>query len=458
LRPHLFFDKLFPAYIITDSRLEKRVFQFYPPHLPHNIGGLMELNRQQKEMLRGQKGPGARKAMEILLAYGECYHAKRMIPVTSVHIAGNFPVLMDEGIEWLEDLAHDSTQVSVYTTKNPEMFDFKQADDMDIPMYHRVRQGKIHDVLKSLGVVLTYSCHHYLVGNVPRFGDHIAWASSGSQVFANSVIGARSNRDGDHVALAAAIVGAIPEWGLHLKENRKGEWLIDLIGLNLETYDPADYKALGWYLGKKIGASIPVFINLPTDMHIEAIKGLLYTLTVTGAMGLVHLVGITPEAPTVEAAFGGRSPDSPAVTVSQKDVDNAYGEISSSKDKKVDLVIFGCPQCSIQEIQEIASILNGEKVHSGTQLWICTSAWVKLLCERMGLLDTLQASGVRVVADVGAADGPHLYLREQGVRVIAMNSARGSYYAHNLFGMDTWFGSTRDCVETALSGEWEGKK
>ncbi len=185
-------------------------------------------------MLDGKKGSGARKAMEILVAYGECYNAERLIPITSVHMAGNFPVLLDEGIEWLEDLAQDGTKVSVYTTKNPEMFDFEEAEELRIPKIYQVRQKKIDTALRSLGVTLTYSCHHYLVGNVPRFGDHIAWASSGSQVFANSVIGARSNRDGDHVALAAAITGAIPEWGLHLAENRKGEMLIDVSPLNLD--------------------------------------------------------------------------------------------------------------------------------------------------------------------------------------------------------------------------------
>ena len=421
-------------------------------------GVLVELDREQKEMAGGKSGRGAQRAMEILLAYGKCYDAQRMIPVTSVHVAGNFPVLMDEGIEWLEELARDGTRVKVYTTKNPEMYDPAQTEELRIPTLLQDRQNRIHNVLKSLGVTLTYSCHHYLVGNVPRFGDHIAWASSGSQVFANSVIGARSNRDGDHVGLAAAITGVIPEWGLHLPENRKGEMLIDVSGLNLETYDPADYKALGWHLGKVVGARIPVFVNLPPDIPIEAIKSLLYTLTVTGATGLVHMVGITPEAPTLEAAFGGRPPDSPAVTASQEDVDRAYREISSSSEERVDLVIFGCPQCSIQEVQEIVDLLEGRKVHADTGLWICTSAWVKILCKRMGLLDQLDASGVRVVADVGAADGPHLYLREQGIRVIAMNSARGCYYSHNLFGMETWFGSTRDCVQTAISGKWEGKQ
>lgn len=418
----------------------------------------MRLNAYQEKMIEGRKGRGAQKAMAILVAYGQCYDAERMIPITSVHMAGNFPVLLDEGIEWLEALANDGAKVTVYTTKNPEMFDWEQVEELKIPTTLQVRQRRIHAALKLLGITLTYSCHHYLVGNVPRFGDHIAWASSGSQVFANSVIGARSNRDGDHVALAAAIVGAIPEWGLHLTENRKGEILIDAGSLNLEEYDPCDYKALGWYLGKIVGTKIPVFVNLPNNLHIEAVKGLLYTLTVTGATGLVHLVGITPEATTLEAAFGGKPPASPDIPVSQEEVDKAYREISSSSEEKVDIVLFGCPQCSIQEIQEIAGMLEGKSVHPETQLWICTSAWVKTLCERMGLLEALKSCGVRVVADVGAADGPHLYLKEQGVRVIAMNSARGSYYAHNLFGMDTWFGSSRECVQTAISGRWEGKK
>ena len=418
----------------------------------------MKLDWTQEEMLYGKRGHGAQKAIEILAAYGECYNAERMIPITSVHIAGNFPVLMDEGIEWLEDLARDGTKVSVYTTKNPEMYDFEQAEELGIPSIYQVRQKRIHEALKALGVTLTYSCHHYLVGNVPRFGDHIAWASSGSQVFANSVIGAKSNRDGDHVALAAAITGAIPEWGMHLDENRRAGMLIDVARLPLETYGPADYKALGWHLGKQVGTRIPAVVNLPKDMHIEGIKGLLYTLTVTGATGLVHLVGITPEATTLEAAFGGSPPTSPDIVPTQGDVDKAFLDISSSSEDKVDMVIFGCPQCSIQEVKEIAALLEGKKLHCDTQLWICTSRWVKTLCERMGLLEAVTASGARIVCDIGAADGPHLYLREQGVRVIAINSARGSYYAHNLFGMDTWFGSTEECVRSAISGRWEGRK
>lgn len=418
----------------------------------------MVLTREQEEMLAGKFGEAEKACMEILLAYGEATGAHRMIPISSAHIAGNYTVIMDEGIEWLEGLSAKGAKMKVFTTKNPELYEFGEEDRLEVPPFYRDRQQRIHAVMSSLGITTCYSCHHYLVGNLPRFGDHIAWASSGSQVLANSLIGARSNRDGDHVVLAAAITGFIPEWGLHLDENRAGEILVDVRKLKLERYDMADYKAMGWAVGKMIGSKTPVFIGFPPNLSMEAIKGLLYTVTVTGSVGLVHLVGITPEAQTVETAFRGKPRAKADLTVTQDMVDAAYNEISNATTEEIDLVIFGCPQCSIQEIAEIAELLRGRKVSAETEMWICTSKWVKLLCERTGLLDRLSECGVKVVADVGAADGPHIWLREKGVRTIAMNSARGCYYARNLMGMDTWFGSTRECVESAISGRWEGRR
>jgi len=417
----------------------------------------MKLSQREEDLLDGKQGPGAKKAMEILVAYGEACDAERMIPIISTHMAGNYSVLMDEGVEWLEELAQGGTKVSVFTTKNPEQFDFDDADELKVPMFYQEVQKRIDRVLRSLGVTLTYSCHHYLVGNLPRLGDHIAWASSGSQVYANSVIGARSNRDGDHVVLAAAIAGVIPEWGLHLTENRKGQVLVDAGGLDFGSMTTADFQALGWSLGKVVADKTPVFANLPSDLTIQNIKGLLYTLTVTGSVGLVHLVGITPEAKTVEAAFGGDV--KPVFTISAKpeNIEKAYKEISSSRETKVDLVIFGCPQCTVQEVQEIAELLEGQKVNSETRLWICTSQWVKTLSKRMGLYEIIKKAGGRIVADTGAACGPYRYLPELGVRVVAINSARGNYYAHNVTGMDTWFGSTQELVRTAVSGRWEGR-
>ena len=417
----------------------------------------MKLTPQEEGLLGGKQGPGTKKAMEILVAYGEACDAERMIPITSTHMAGNYSVLMDEGVEWLEALARGGTRVSVITTKNPEQFDFEDAEELKVPIFYQEVQMRIDQALRSLGVTLTYSCHHYLLGNLPRFGDHIAWASSGSQVFANSVIGARSNRDGDRVVIAAAIAGVIPEWGLHLMENRRAQVLIDTGNLNLAELTIADYHALGWHLGKVVADRIPVFSNLPPDLSIQKIKALLYSLTVTGSVGLVHLVGITPEANTLEEAFGGDVQPVSTITPAPESIEEAYRDISSSTEEKVDLVIFGCPQCTIQEVQEIASLLEGQKVHPDTELWICTSRWVKTLAERMGLLNIIKNAGGRIVADTGAACGPYLYLPERGIRVVAINSARANYYAHYLTGMETWFGSTEELIQTAVAGYWRGK-
>jgi hypothetical protein len=420
---------------------------------------MMKLNKQQNEMAEGRHGLGAKKAMAILVAVGECYEAQRMVPVTSVHLAGNYSVMMDEGVEWLEEFARDGTRVTVFTTKNPEMFDFEDWREFNIPEFLLDRVKRIDGVLRALGVTLTYSCHHYLVGNLPRFGDYIVWASSGSQVYANSVIGARCNREGDHVALAAAVTGVIPEWGLHLSKNRKGQVIVETNNLNISDFGPADFQAMGWHLGKQVRDRIPVFVDIPADIVIQNIKGILYSITVTGAVGLVHFVGITPEAPTAEVACGTDDVTSlERISPTQKEVDLAYREISTATDEKVDIVIFGCPQCTIQEIGEVVALLEGKKIHPETQLWICTSSWVKTLCKRMGYWEKIRAAGGRIVADIGAADGPWIYLTQQGVRVLAINSARGSYYSHNVSGMGTWFGSTRECIESAIAGKWRGRQ
>jgi predicted aconitase len=249
---------------------------------------------------------------------------------------------------------------------------------------------------------------------------------------------------------------------MHLTENRRAQVLVDSQGLNFEQFTSADYQAMGWHIGKMVEDRVPVFTNLPINIPIQNIRAILYTFPITafaatGAVKIVHMVGITPEAPSLEAAFGGHAQPLDAISINQRDIDIAYENISTSSDEEVDLVIFGCPQCSIQEMVEIAGILEGRKVHPDIELWICTSNWVKTLSKRMGIFEVIREAGGRVVADIGAADGPHLYLRERGIRIVATNSARASYHMHGLFGLKTLFGSTQECVKTAISGRWEGK-
>jgi len=418
----------------------------------------MELTKREQEYLAGKEGKGAQKCMQLLVAMGEVTGARRMVPIVSGHIAGNYAVMEDEGIAWVEEIVRDGAKLQVYTTKNPEMYDFENPLELGVPQRIQDIQNRMNAALKALGVALTYTCHHYLAGNVPRFGDHISWASSGSLCFANSVIGARSNRDGDHVVISAGVTGVIPETGLHLTENRKGQVLVSTKNLPLSKFDYAEWQAMGYKLGKIIAARIPVFIDLPPEyMPFANIRALFYSLTTTGAMPMIHLVGITPEALTLEAACQGSSKGLEVISITEEDVRQGYREVSTAKTDKVDLVIFGCPQCSIQEMTEAIQLLDGKKVAPHTELWFCTSNWVKTLCRRMGYEDKIKAAGGRIVADVGAGDGPFIYLKERGIKTMAINSVRGSYYASNLWGMGTWFGTTDECIKSAIAGKWQGR-
>jgi predicted aconitase len=413
----------------------------------------MYLTNEEEKMLKGDHGPGVQKAMEILVAIGDLYDAEKMIPISSAHIAGNYGPLRDEGVEWLEEFAETGASTKVFTTVNPQSFDFDLYKEMDVPENFRKIQLRIDGALRKLGVKLFYTCQQFLVGNLPKKGEHIAWAASESEIFANSVLGAMTNREGDHSALAAAVTGKTPQYGMHLPENRIGNILVDVTELNLEKLTQTDYAAIGYYVGKIVGDKIPVFFGLSKDISIQNLQALAYPLPVSGAVPMFHLVGITPEAPTLEAAFGGGKPED-KIKVTASNIKEVYEESCRTDEGKVDLVIFGCPHCTLQEIEEIATMLIGRKVCNGVKLWVCTSKATKAIAERMGYGDTLRRAGGMLVADTCPSGGPYAYLKEKGIHVVVTNSLKAAYYAYGLFGMGTIFASTKDCVEAAVKGRW----
>ncbi|MEM2836441.1 MAG: aconitase X catalytic domain-containing protein [Candidatus Bathyarchaeia archaeon] len=411
----------------------------------------MYLSNEEERILGGDYGPALQKAMEILVAIGDINDAKRLIPISSAHMAGNYGVLRDEGVEWLEEFSKEA-RVKVFTTVNPQGFDFDLWREMGVPETFREIQLRIDMALRKIGVKLFYTCQQFLVGNLPRKGEHIAWAASESEIFANSVLGAMTNREGDHSALAAAVIGKTPEYGMHLPENRVGNILVDLSELDFKEITQTDYAAIGYHVGKIVGDKIPVFIGLPKDISIQNLQALAYPLPVSGAVPMFHLVGITPEAPTLEAAFGGGKPED-KIVVSKSDIKNVYEECRRASENRVDLVIFGCPHCTLQEIEEIALMLEGKKVCNGVKLWVCTSKATKSIAERMGYGDIIREAGGMLVADTCPSGGPYAYLKDQGVEVVVTNSIKAAYYAYGLFDMGTIFASTRDCIKSAIRGE-----
>jgi len=301
---------------------------------------------------------------------------------------------------------------------------------------------------RKLGAIPGYTCLPYLEENVPKMGDHVSWVETGVVTIVNSYFGARSNRESDLTGLAAGLTGRTPEYGYHLKENRYGDMLI-----RVDTeLDYADLGALGFYAGKT-GAVVPVFDGIPQNINIEEIQQLFGALGMVAPIALAHIVGVTPEAPTLEAAFGGRRPKE-TVTVGRKELTQAYEALSTAKGREVDFVMVGCHFCTIEKIRKIARLLENKKVHDGVTLWVQTSRTIKNLAERDGDIQKIEKAGGRIYCDacVLATSNKKYY----GFKVMATDSAKMAFGVPGApyVGMDALYGSTEKCMEAAVTGRW----
>jgi predicted aconitase len=400
----------------------------------------MELTKEEKLMLEGDEGEGVQKAMEILVALAEIYGADGMVEIESAQIAGvSYKNLGDAGLEFLEGWADKGARVRVPATLNPAGMDLKNWKILGIPRDFAEKQLMVVKAYERMGVKPACTCTPYLVGNLPSFGGHIAWSESSAVSYANSVIGARTNREGGPSALAAAIAGRTPMYGYHLNESRLASFLID-VRCELKTI--SDYGALGYLVGKKIGNSVPFFRGIK-KADSDQLKSLGAAMAASGAVALFHVEGITPEAKMRNVLAEN------AETISLESIDKAYEELNSET-KEIDLVTIGCPHASLAEIRRMASLLKGKKIK--TELWITTSLEVKGMAGRKGLLKDIEESGAKVVSDTCMIVAP---IQDLGFRSIATNSGKGAFYAPSHCGVNVRFGSLNKCIEAALIGRWQ---
>ena len=399
----------------------------------------MRLTQQQKDMLNGKNGQGIAIAMKIQVAIGESFYAERMVPITRAHVA----LSNQEADLWFaEKLLNAGAKCKIAPTVNPGfcLSYFKNhgmVDNSDASLMQRT-----HDAYKSLGAVLSYNCTPYLGSNVPQFGEITAFSESSATPYINSVWGARSNREGANSALCAAITGLVPEYGLLLDENRKGDILVDV---QAEMKSDFEYQLLG-YMGKKIGKGIPVFTGLPKRIAPEALMNLGAQLNTSGAYGMYHIVGCTPEAPTLEAAFGVKDPVR-KVAITDEDLEHILNEISEPGNRKIDFAMFGCPHFTLNQVQEIATMVNGEKLLA--EMWILTSSHTKEMATRMGLLEIIENAGGHIVEDTCPDQPCWNYLDGKfGVT----ESPKCAYYPKRR-GINFVIRNLEECVQAALSGE-----
>ena len=397
----------------------------------------MQLTKQEQRMLDGEEGYAVRKSMEILVALGDIFGAENLIKVGSVQVAGvSYHNLGDAGLEFLNELAKDG-KVRVLTTLNPAGMDLENWRALGISEEFAAKQNQVIDAFERMGILISCTCTPYLIGNLPRYGEHVAWSESSAVTFANSVIGAKTNREGGPSALAAAFVGKTPNYGLHLDENRVPDVHVKV---EASLTKLSDWGALGYAVGKKAENKIPYITGIK-EAETDDLKSFCASVVTYGAKPLFYMKGITPASETVQAP-------KEAITIEQSDLKNAYDNINDQV-SDIDFVCVGCPHCSIKEIAQISDLLKGRKVAEGTELWVATARTTKQLADKRGYTKVIEAAGGKFACDTCMAVAP----LKGRFKALATTSAKGCFYSRQNL-MKTKMGSMEECVNAAVTGKW----
>ncbi len=407
----------------------------------------LKLSAEEQAILEGKQGLAAQFAMEIVVKVAEGSGAKRLIPISSVHLVLHaYKSAFDAGVIAAEKIADMGAKFSVPTTIDPYGMDAEDWRGAKTPEQYAVMQQRLEKAVMRMGVIPVWTCTPYYGFNLPRFGDNVAWSESSAVAFANTVLGARTNRQSAIVDICCGILGRAPEVGLHLDENRRGEVLIDL---NVDRpLNDWEYPALGFYIGRLLGSRIGVINGMQGAPVTENLKSLCAAAAATGSVALLHIVGVTPEARTLEDAFGGREP-AETICVGETELLTVRNKMNTHKGDRVDVVALGCPHYTINEIEKVHRLLDGRKVHPSVAMWIYANSYAIAMAEKMGLRKELEDAGITFRAETCMIISP---IREWGFQVMMTDSGKCVHYGPMECGTEMVFGSVGDCVETAVAG------
>lgn len=383
----------------------------------------MYLTPEEEKIFNGERGATYQKAIEILAALGDIYDADRLIPIKSAQIAGvSYKTIGDAGLEWISDL---KGKVAVPSILNPAGMDLECWREMGISEEFAKKQKEIIKAYKALGVKIECSCTPYnIYDNIASLGDHIAWSESSAISYANSVIGARTNREGGPGALSAALIGKTANYGFHLDENRKPDILIQV---DAELHD-SDYGALGFIAGEMVGDKVP-FFRLKSRPSKDELKSLGAAMAASGAVALYHVESVTPEAGKYDAP-------KEKITIEQGQIKDVY--VSGEPD----LIAFGCPHSSPDELARLARLLDGKKVKK--EVWVYTSRAIK--DRHPELVARIERSGAKVFCDTCMVVSP----ASERFKCMMVNSGKAHKYVPNLCGVKSIMATTEKCIEEAL--------
>ena len=410
----------------------------------------MRLTADEKAMLRGERGEPVRAALELQRAVGEFYGARRFVPVTNVHMMGDIEVMGDGGLEHLRRLAADNARCEVTITTNARCFDFAHAARLGQDAGEAVKEKELIGLLRRMNVMTTDTCINYQTVYQPHFGERLAWGDTGTVIWANSVCGARTNFESGPAAMAAAMTGRTAEYGFHLDRHRRGTFVVEV---NADLHDPAEWGAAAKLVGESHQSyyAVPVFTGIRHSPSADELKHLGASLASYGSMAMFHMVGVTPEATTLAAALRGAAPKE-RMKVTRDDIERVFAGYRNV-DGSCNFVVFSGPQLSLIEMQRLAELFDGRRVHPGTTVFVTTASGVLGAARALGAAQKLEAAGVTIL------EGVCVYILQNLTRMRAVNgwtnmisnSAKivNTITAHRF---NTILRRTRDCVDIACSG------
>ena len=408
----------------------------------------MALDLTPTQRAAAQRRDGAGMAMRIVAEAAKLLGAPRLIPIASAHIDGAL-YHGDSGTLFAERLVEGGAKVAVRATLNVGALDLTGCSRDRLPPHERAMARRMMDAYRALGCEPSWTCAPYQAGHRPARGTDVAWGESNAVVFCNSVLGARTNRYGDFLDIACAIAGVAPDVGLHRPENRVAGFVFDVSGLNSAFLESEiAWPVLGSLYGREAGSEIGVVVGVTAHPGEDALKAFGAAAASTGAVGLFHIAGVTPEAPDMATALGGGRPRR-TVSVTPAMAADAQARLSTAeRPDQIDAVAIGSPHLSPREFDELERLLAGRKV--AVPFYACTGRHALAEIERRGTLAALQAGGVTVVADTCVVVTPILPDRVSGV--LMTNSGKFAQYAPGNTGYAVLYGSMADCVESAMAG------
>ncbi|MEH3107716.1 MAG: aconitase X catalytic domain-containing protein [Sphingomonas fennica] len=427
---------------------------------------MVMLTREEEAMLAGEQGAATAKAMELLIRYADALGADRFVETNNVAgVPGSAP-------PWLKQqfAAEGGDYRAVFSR-----FDLDADEVVDIPRmnaYSCHLQGGMDPILwqeqgmtpeafanfqsdeaetAAHGVNIMKTCTPYIAGNVPVMGEHCAWMESSAVVFCNSVIGARTNCEGRESTSAAMLAKRVPDWGFHRDDFRFGQHKVNV---TVPVEDVFDWGMLGYFVGGAVEDTIPVIEGGVAKPSLIRHKHFGAAAASSGGVEMYHMIGITPEAPSLERAFGG-APRGEVFTydaAARAKVYETLNSVGSSED--VDFVMLGCPHYSIEQIAHAAHLIEGRKVSANSALWVFTSRAVKATADANGYTKMLEQAGAYLMTDTCSSISQAV---PKGTRVAALDSAKQVHYLPAIMGIEGWYGTTAECIDAACTGRWAGR-